>query len=115
LSIWEAQARRKGDAECQAEASRTSLSSRQRIQQEASSGKKALAKETRRLEQSRQLDHQRTEIHPESVQTALQILAQKPPVTTNEALTKTMLLPVASPSDEEEHLPVKALQIRKRR
>src|SRR6266566_5943643 len=77
LSIWEAQARRKSDAEAAKEASTVSLSTRQRIQQEAGSGKKALALETRRLEKQRLLDQQRVDIHPESVQAALHVLARQ--------------------------------------
>ena len=77
LSIWEAQARRKSDAEQAKEASTMSLADRQRIQQEAGSGKKALALETKRLEKQRLLDQQRAEIHPASVQAALHVLAHQ--------------------------------------
>ncbi len=115
LSIWEAQARRRGEGEQRSEATTTSLSARQRIQQEASSGKKALAKETRRLEQSRQLDHQRAEIHPEPVQAALHILAHHHTMTEASLPHQASLLPKAEPSTDQETLPVKELQIRKRR
>jgi len=115
LSIWEAQARRKSDAQQAKEASVMSLQARQRIQQEAGSGKKALALETRRLEKQRHLDQQRAEIHLEPVQTALHILAQKPTIGSVSASAPMGLLPKAEPSDEAETAPVVHLQIRKRR
>jgi len=115
LSIWEAQARRKSDTEQAKEASMMSLETRQRIQQEAVSGKKALALETKRLAKQRQLDQQRSDIHPEPVQAALQVLAHHQAVTSVPAPTPTGLLPKAEPSDEAETAPVVHLQIRKRR
>src|SRR5712692_6181405 len=115
LSVWEAQARRKSDAEQAKEASTMSLSTRQRIQQEAGSGKKALALETRRLEKQRLLDQQRSDIHPESVQAALHVLAHQQAVTSVPASHPTGLLPPATPSDEAETAPIVHLQIRKRR
>ncbi len=115
MSVWEAQARRKSDTAQAKEASMMSLEARQRIQQEAGSGKKALALETRRLEKQRQLDQQRADIHPEPVQTALHILAHQQEVSPVPASTPTGLLPPAIPEDEAETAPVVHLQIRKRR
>jgi len=115
LSIWEAQARRKSDAEQAKEASTMSLEARQRIQQEARSGKKALALETRRLEQQRLLDQQRADIHPEPVQAALHVLAHQQTRTPEPASPPGGLVPPATPSDEATALPVTHLQIRKRR
>jgi len=115
LSIWEAQARRKSDAEQAKEASTVSLSTRQRIQQEAVSGKKALALETKRLEKQRLLDQQRADIHPESVQAALHVLAHQQTRTPEPNAPSGGLLPKAEPSDEATTLPVTHLQIRKRR
>ena len=115
MSIWEAQARRKSDTGQEREANLVSLQARQRIQQEAGSGKKAQAKETKRLEKQRQLDQQRADIHPEPVQTALQVLAHQQAVTSVSAPTPTGLLAKAEPSDEAETAPVVRLQIRKRR
>ena len=115
LSIWEAQARRKSDAEQAKEASLMSLETRQRIQQEAGSGKKALALETRRLEKQRLLDQQRADIHPEPVQAALHILVHQQTRTPEPALSPGGLLSPATPSDEATTLPVTHLQIRKRR
>ena len=82
---------------------------------EAVSGKKALALETKRLEKQRQLDQQRSDIHPEPVQAALQVLAHHQAVTSVPAPTPTGLLPKAEPSEEAETAPVVHLQIRKRR
>jgi transposase len=115
LSIWEAQARRKSDTEQAKEASTVSLEARQRIQQEAGSGKKALALETKRLEKQRQLDQQRADIHPEPVQAALHILAHQQSGTPEPVAPPAKLLSVAEPSDEATALPVTHLQIRKRR
>ena len=115
LSIWEAQARRKSDTEQAKEASTVSLETRQRIQQEAGSGKKALALETKRLEKQRLLDQQRADIHPESVQAALHVLTHQPTRTPEPASPLGGLLPKAEPSDEAPLLPATHLQIRKRR
>ncbi len=114
LSIWEAQARRKSDAEQAKEASTMSLETRQRIQQAAGLGKRALALEAKRLEKQRLLDQQRSDIHPESVQAALHVLAHQQAVTSVPASHPTGLLPPATPSDEAETAPIVHLQIRKR-
>jgi hypothetical protein len=115
LSIWEAQARRKSDTEQAKEASTVSLEARQRIQQEAGSGKKALALETKRLEKQRLLDQQRADIHPEPVQAALHILAHQQSGTPEPVAPPAKLLSIVEPSDEATALPVTHLQIRKRR
>ncbi len=115
LSIWEAQVRRKNDTEQARDASMISLETRQRIQQEAVSGKKALALETRRLEKQRLLDQQRSDIHPEPVQAALHVLAHHQAVAPVSAPNPTGLLPPAIPEDEAPTTPVIHLQIRKRR
>jgi hypothetical protein len=115
LSVWEAQARRKSDAEQAKEANTMSLETRQRIQQEGGLGKKALALETKRLEKQRLLDQQRSDIHPEAVQAALHVLAHQQAGTAVPASPPTGLLPPATPSDEAETAPIVHLQIRKRR
>jgi hypothetical protein len=115
LSIWEVQARRKSDTEQAKEASTVSLEARQRIQQEAGSGKKALVLETKRLEKQRLLDQQRADIHPEPVQAALHILAHQQSGTPEPGAPPAKLLSKAEPSDEATALPVTHLQIRKRR
>jgi transposase len=115
LSIWEAQARRKSDAEQAKEANATSLSTRQRIQQEALAGKKALAQETKRLEKQRLLDQQRSDIHPEQVAAALHVLAHQQASPSQPASPTPGLLPKVEPSDDATTLPVTHVQIRKRR
>ncbi|HXR66284.1 MAG TPA: helix-turn-helix domain-containing protein [Ktedonobacteraceae bacterium] len=115
LSIWEAQARRKSDAEQAKKADTVSLEARQRIQQEAASGKKALALETKRLEKQRLLDQQCVDIHPEKVAATLHILAHQQAETPLPTSSPTGLLPPAVPSDAVETDQIVHLQIRKRR
>jgi transposase len=114
ISIWEAQARRKTDTEQAKEASTISLENRQRIQQEASSGRRALSLETKRLEKERLLEQQRSEIHPDHVQAALRVLAHQQS-TSPPPPKPTGLLPPAVPEDDASLPPVMRLQIRKRR
>lgn len=99
VSVWEAKAMGRSDSEQARLASSISLENRQRMQQEARSGRRAHAQEIKRLEQQRLLDQQRQEIHPSHVQATLQGL-QKPPPTPSSAQSKTLgLLPQASPED----------------
>ncbi len=115
MSIWEAQARRKADTEQAKEASTISLENRQRIQQEASSGRRALSLETKRLEKQRLLEQQRPEIHPDHVQAALRVLAHQQSTSPAPPPQPTGLLPPAVPEDEAPTTPIMRLQIRKRR
>jgi Mu transposase-like protein len=115
MSIWEADAIRQADLTQEKEAAEVSRENRQRIQQEAESGKRAHARETKRLEQQRLLGHQRAEIHPEHVQAALQVLADAGTPTPSPAATPTGLLAPAIPEEHTETIPVVRLQIRKRR
>ena len=115
MSIWEAQARRKADTEQAKEASKISLENRQHIQQEASSGRRALSLETRRLEKQRLLEHQRPEIHPAHVQAALRVLAQQQSTSPPPPPQPTGLLPPPVPEDDAPTTPIVRLQIRKRR
>ena len=115
MSIWEAQARRKADTEQAKEASKISLENRQHIQQEASSGRRALSLETRRLEKQRLLEQQRPEIHPDHVQAALRVLAQQQSTSPPPPPQPTGLLPPAVPEDDAATTPIVRLQIRKRR
>jgi hypothetical protein len=78
VSIWEAQSERRASAPEAKEASAQSRENRQRIQREARKGSRAQALEAKRLEQQRHLDQQRADIHPDHVQSALQILANPP-------------------------------------
>jgi len=115
MSIWEADAIRQADATQQKEAAEVSRENRQRIQQEAESGKRAHALETKRLEQRRLMEHQRAEIHPEHVQAALQVLANAGTAAPAPRPPSTGLLAPAIPEESAEAIPVVRLQIRKRR
>jgi hypothetical protein len=76
VSVWEANAERRADTVRKKEAAAISLENRQRIQQQATAGRRILSLERKRLEQQRQLDQQRAEIHPAHVQDTLQALVQ---------------------------------------
>jgi hypothetical protein len=115
MSIWEADAMRKSSARQEKAATLESREHRQRIQQEAEAGRRAHAKETKRLEQQRLMEHQRTEIHPAHVQAALQVLAQAGTTIPSPAPPSTSLLAPAIPEEQAEAIPVVRLQIRKRR
>lgn len=115
MSIWEADALRKSDATQEKEAALVSREKRQRIQQEAESGKRAHALETQRLEQRRLMEHQRAELHPEHVQVALQVLADAGTAAPSPTPPPTGLLAPAIPEDHREAIPVVRLQRRKRR
>ena len=115
MSIWEAQARRKTDTEQAKAASTISLENRQRIQQEASAGRRALSLETKRLEKQRLLEQQRPEIHPDHVQAALRVLAHQQSTSAPPPPKPPGLLPPAVPEEEAPTTPIVRLQIRKRR
>jgi hypothetical protein len=115
MSIWEADALRKSDAAEAQEAALVSREHRQRIQQEAESGKHAHAQTTKRLEQRRLMEQQRAEIHPEHVQAALQVMAQSGTATASPVPPPPGLLAPAIPEEHPEAIPVIRLQIRKRR
>src|SRR5260370_32629636 len=97
VSVWEADAERRTDAAKAKEAATESLASRQHIQQEATSGRKLLSLETKRLEQKRQLDQQRHEIHPETVQATLQALQEQQKTAATPPRTIAALLPPTIP------------------
>jgi transposase len=112
VSVWEADAERRTDAVKAKEAAAESRENRQRIQQEATSGRKLLSLETKRLERKRQLDQQRGEIHPEAVQATLQALKeeQNPPVSSPR---KTVgFLPPAIPEDDPKGADLAPLPVR---
>jgi hypothetical protein len=115
MSIWETDAIRQADTKQEKEAAEVSRENRQRIQQEAESGKRVHTQTTKRLEQRRLMDQQRTEIHPEHVQTALQVLADAGAAVPPPTPSSTALLAPAIPEDPTEVMPVARLQIRKRR
>ncbi len=105
LSIWEAQAESRNEAEQAKQATEESLASRQRIQQKATGERKKRAREARRLEQQRQLDRQRAEIHPPHVLERLATMQPPPP--------EQLRLPKAEP-DPECDRPIQRLAIRER-
>jgi uncharacterized membrane protein len=115
LSVWEAQAERQADTAHEKEASEISRENRQRILAEASSGKRALSLETKRLEKQRLLEQQRGEIHPDHVQAALRVLANSQAASPPPPPPPTGLLPLAVPEDDAPTTPIVRLQIRKRR
>jgi Mu transposase, C-terminal len=115
VSIWEANAERRASTTPKKVASAESLENRQRIQQEAAAGRRVHSLETKRLEKQRQLDLQRTEIHPEYVQARLQEEANlqlpAPPLRPQ----TVGLLPPAVPQDDLKDRPIVHLPVRKRR
>jgi hypothetical protein len=111
VSVWEAEALRRADAVLKKAATAESLSNRQRIQEEATSGRLLHSLETKRLEKQRQLDLQRQEIHPEAVQTRLQ--EQQPPSPSKRS-QKAAILPPAIPQDDLPGTEVIHLPMRKR-
>jgi hypothetical protein len=112
MSIWEAQALRKSDREQAKEADAVSLENRQRIQQEATAGRHTHSLETKRLEKQRQMDLQRQEIHPEQVQTTLQVLANAQPAPPP-VQKPSGLLPPAIPEDDAQVRSGAPVRIRK--
>ena len=105
LSVWEAQAENRADADQAKQAASKSLASRQRIQQEATGSRKKRAREAKRQEQQRQLDRQRAEIHPPHVLEKLSAMQPLPP--------EKLRLPKAEPDPEGER-PIQRLAIRER-
>jgi hypothetical protein len=112
LSIWEADAQRRADVTQAEKASAESLENRQRIQEEALSGRKLLSLETKRLEQARQFDQQRLEIHPSSVQATLQALKGQP-IPSPPSSSHSGLLPPAVPEDDPPGTEIQRLVVRK--
>lgn len=110
MSVWEANARRRADAKRAEKARAESLENRQRIQEEALSGRKLLSLETKRLERERQFDLQRAEIHPEAIQETLRALGKQP---VQEPKPNPGLLPPAVPEDDPPSTQVERLPIRK--
>ena len=112
MSVWEADARRKADAKHAKEGSAESLENRQRIQEEAQSGRKLLSLETKRLEKARLLDQQRQEIHPSHVQATLQALKDQP-ISPPSPPQRSGLLPPAVPEDDPPGTEIQRLPVRK--
>src|SRR5581483_6998060 len=100
MSVWEAQILNRVDADQAKQAASESLTSRQRIQQEATCSRKKKIREAKHIEQKRQMDRQRTEIHPSHV---LEKLATMQPLP-----AEKLCLPKAQ-SDPEPERPVEKL------
>ena len=79
LSIWEAQAENRNEAEQERSAAAVSKAARQRIQQAAQTSRAKRSRETRHKERERQLDRQRADIHPPHVLERLAALEPPPP------------------------------------
>src|SRR5712692_3416464 len=110
VSVWEANAQRRADAAQKKEASRVSLESRQRIQEQATAGRRALSQERKRLEQQRLFDQQRTDIHPSHVQDTLQALSNASAPSSSE---RSKLLIPAIPEEDTVQTPLVRLAVRK--
>src|SRR3989440_11336631 len=100
VSVWEADAKRRADTAKAKEATTESRENRQRIQQEATSERKLLSLETKRLERKRHLDHQRDDIHPSHVQATLQALKQEQKPSLSSPRKTVGFLPPAVPEDD---------------
>jgi hypothetical protein len=100
VSVWEANAMRKADVAQAQTATAQSRAARQHIQEAALAGPRELRKETKRLEQQRLLDQQRSEIHPAHVQTALHILAEHAAADAVPPSHTPRLLPPAEPDED---------------
>ena len=114
VSLWEADAMRKADAAQAQTAAAQSRAARQHIQAEALTGPHQLRQETKRLEQQRLLDQQRSEIHPAHVQSALRILAEHAAADAAPMPHPPGLLPPALPDDDLPHRAGVCLPIRPR-
>lgn len=111
ISVWEADAQRRADAKHAEKATASSLENRQRIQEEALSGRKLLSLETKRLERARQFDQQRQEIHPSHVQATLQALKGQP-ISSPSSPPHAGLLPPAVPEDDAPGTEIQRLVVR---
>ena len=105
VSVWEAQTENRAAASRARAATEESLAARQRIQQTATGSRKKRTGEARRLEQQRQMDRQREEIHPPHVLEKLTAMQPPEPVPRR--------LPKAEPDPEWER-PLQRLAIRER-
>ncbi len=115
VSIWEAQAERHADGVEAKAATERSLVNRQRIQQEATAGRRIHSLETKRLEHQRQMDLQRPEIHPSHVHTTIEVQTGKPSPLAPPPPQPARLLPPAVPEDDPQGRPIVHLPVRKRR
>ena len=115
VSVWEAEAQRRKDAAQAKLAAAESRENRQRIQQEATSGRKLLSLETRRLERKRHLDQQRDEIHPWHVQATLEALKEQQNPSASAPRKTLGFLPPAVPEDDPPGTKIAPLPVRRLR
>ncbi len=113
VSVWEANAQRRADASQKKEASQVSLESRQRIQEQATAGRRVLSQERKRLEQQRLFDQQRADIHPSHVQDTLQALVSSSPQPSPLTQRSKNLLTPAIPEEDTAETPLVRLPVRK--
>lgn len=113
VSVWEAEAERQSDRAKAVVAATESRENRQRIQKDATSGRKILSLETKRLEQKRQLDQQRHEIHPAHVQATLQALKEQQNPSVSAPRKMVGFLPPAIPEDDSKGANLAPLPVRK--
>ena len=103
ISEWEATAQRKHDREKAKAAASATQQFRTGLQEEIAAKKSQRRRATREREYSRQLDRQRSEIHPSGVLSELESLRPPPPA--------SLCLPKAKPDPDGEY-PVQVLPIR---
>lgn len=113
VSVWEANAQRKADRAQAKVANAESLENRQNVQQQIQGGKRVLSLELKRLERQRQLDQQRSEIHPEHVQITLAGFRQEQVSNQLQQKKASKLLPPALPNDELQETECQPLPVRK--
>lgn len=113
VSVWEADAERRADSLLKKEAAAVSLTRRQQILKEATSGRRILQLEARRLEKQRQLERQRHEIHPGHVEATLQALQKQPDSRASSLLKPAGFLPPAVPEDDLQDTEIAPLPVRK--
>lgn len=106
VSEWEAKAIRQHDKMQESEARQAGREARTRTQEEATSSRRRRSAQVRAVEQSRQMDRQRDEVHPVEVLERLASLEKRPEA----GLELTKAIPDAEPDR-----PVRALRVRKRR
>ncbi len=112
MSVWEADAQRRADVKGAKVATAESLENRQRIQEEALSGRQLLSLETKRLERARQFDQQRQEIHPSHIQATRQALKGQP-IPSPSSPPHSGFLPPAVPEDDPPGTEIQRLVVRK--
>jgi putative transposase len=114
VSWWEARSMRRRDARHKKTAEAEALVGRQRVQERAEAGKTANRRETRRLQQERQRQLQRGEIHPDAVLDTLHAMveAQRPPAPPTVLPAASALLPPPVPHAVDQPVPLSRIRTR---